>query len=359
MSLPSAIQKLQDQATARSHHGGLFPAGLVAARDYVDIDEMAAAVKNWNHEGVQLSPGAFRGQLLLAHTASMQIHRARLSPEILIRGFAVPGSIVFGIQSGGANRGYWRGEVLRPTDGVTLDGSDEIDFRTTGPTELIVVSVDRSLLGEYLDSIRASLRPADRRRSRLTFLSPIESQWVTRRWKELAACTLHLARRLENSHIARHFEAEMLHALLAKAELEFRDDSRVDRRLAANRAHRYMTLNLDVPMTIKDICKAVGAAERTLHLGFRECFGTTPKRFLKTLRLNATRRDLQHPDHQTTVTDVALRWGLVHLARFAGDYRKLFLESPSETLRRAAGAETCHGVSKPKTDGSIARMQFG
>jgi AraC family transcriptional regulator, ethanolamine operon transcriptional activator len=59
---------------------------------------------------------------------------------------------------------------------------------------------------------------------------------------------------------------------------------------------------------------------------------------VKSVRLTAARRALQDPSATTSVTDVALQRGFFHLGRFAHDYRELFGESPSETLRRALGA---------------------
>jgi transcriptional regulator GlxA family with amidase domain len=37
---------------------------------------------------------------------------------------------------------------------------------------------------------------------------------------------------------------------------------------------------------------------------------------------------------------VAGRWGFVHLGRFASQYRQLFGETPSETLRAPGAART-------------------
>jgi len=342
MAAAVAIQKLQgpEEKPNLSDGGKLFPAGLVAARTFVDVDEMAAAVKKWNHEGVQLAPGEFRGELLLAHTAGMQIHRARLSPAILIRGSAVPWAVVFGVQIGGARRSSWRGETLSPTEIATLDGTDEIDFRTTGPTELLVVSIERGLLEHYVAALGADSVSPHVRNCRLALASRSESQPVTHRWIELTEQARQMAQRLADIGIARQLEARVMEALLVNSHPAAREPSMAERRVMASRAAKHMVEHRDMPMTIADICNAVGAAERTLHLGFREIFGTTPKKFLKVLRLNSARRDLLHPATGTTVTEVALRWGFFHFARFAGDYLELFAESPSDTLRSARGART-------------------
>ena len=114
------------------------------------------------------------------------------------------------------------------------------------------------------------------------------------------------------------------------------------RRLAASRgqwlareAEAWLRENLTEPLTITDLCQAVQASERTLHAAFRKYLGTTPKAHLKTLRLDAARRDLNHAEAGTRVTDVALFWGFLHFGWFSHDYRRSFGETPSDTLRRA------------------------
>jgi len=59
-------------------------------------------------------------------------------------------------------------------------------------------------------------------------------------------------------------------------------------------------------------------------------------RYLKVLRLNRVRRGLRHgTPERDTVTSVALRDRFLDLGRFACEYRQLFGESPSDTLRRS------------------------
>jgi AraC-like DNA-binding protein len=78
-----------------------------------------------------------------------------------------------------------------------------------------------------------------------------------------------------------------------------------------------------------------GASARSLQYAFRVCRGYSPMEFLRRVRLERACEDLRNPGLQQTVTDVAMRWGFLHLGRFAVEYRKHFRESPSDTLRRS------------------------
>ena len=103
----------------------------------------------------------------------------------------------------------------------------------------------------------------------------------------------------------------------------------------ARAAEAWLRENLTEALTIRDLCAALHTSERTLHAAFREHVGTTPKAFVKALRLRAARQDLLQAGPNTRVTDVALRWCFLHFGWFAHDYHALFGETPSRTLRRA------------------------
>jgi AraC family ethanolamine operon transcriptional activator len=89
----------------------------------------------------------------------------------------------------------------------------------------------------------------------------------------------------------------------------------------------------DEPPTVVDICEALGVSERTLQYAFREYAGMSPVSYLRICRLNRVRAALTASDpKETTITKVAMRFGFLHLGRFSGDYKRLFGETPSETL---------------------------
>jgi AraC-like DNA-binding protein len=104
------------------------------------------------------------------------------------------------------------------------------------------------------------------------------------------------------------------------------------RQVLAQRAEELLRRRLPEPVTIRDLCDMIGVSRRSLHLGFREYFGMSPKQYLKKLRLSGARHDLCHAGPGTLVTDVALHWNFFHLGRFASDYTRCFGENPSRTL---------------------------
>lgn len=87
--------------------------------------------------------------------------------------------------------------------------------------------------------------------------------------------------------------------------------------------------------TIPELCKIAKLSERNLQYGFKEYLGITPIRYLRLLRLNGVRRDLLISNNKKDrVIDVALNWGFIELGRFAREYRQLFQELPSATLKK-------------------------
>ena len=92
----------------------------------------------------------------------------------------------------------------------------------------------------------------------------------------------------------------------------------------------------DRPLQVPSLSRALGVSERTLRKLFNEIHGRPPSRHLRMLRLSQVRRALLSArGHLVTVTEIATDFGFTELGRFSVEYRKVFGESPSETLRQA------------------------
>lgn len=103
-------------------------------------------------------------------------------------------------------------------------------------------------------------------------------------------------------------------------------------------AEEFILGQLDQPLRVADIAEAVGISVPTLNRAFRKCHGMGPKAFVKMRRLDRVRSELQRADPQaTSVTEIATKYAFWHLSQFAADYKRVFHETPSETLRHGQG----------------------
>lgn len=108
------------------------------------------------------------------------------------------------------------------------------------------------------------------------------------------------------------------------------------------RARRYIHGNARELMRLEDIEAAAGVSRFRLFNSFRRYFSLSPMAYLKKYRLSAVRQEILEQGALRTISEIALGWGFTHLGRFSADYRKLFDESPSDTLRRS-GNRHLHG----------------
>ncbi len=91
------------------------------------------------------------------------------------------------------------------------------------------------------------------------------------------------------------------------------------------------------PVYLAEICAAIGVSERTLRLCCQHQLGMGPIHYLWLRRMHLARRALLHADPTArTVTEIATEHGFWELGRFSVEYRALFGESPSVTLKRPA-----------------------
>jgi AraC family ethanolamine operon transcriptional activator len=89
-------------------------------------------------------------------------------------------------------------------------------------------------------------------------------------------------------------------------------------------------------ITAVELCTLADCSQRWLEQNFKKRFGVTPKAYVKYLRLARLRRDLQRPPcgEKQTVIELASAYGFWHMGQLAADYRKVYGELPSDTMKR-------------------------
>ena len=106
----------------------------------------------------------------------------------------------------------------------------------------------------------------------------------------------------------------------------------------ASRAAELIEESLDRSQSVSGIAQALDVSERTLLTAFQSRFGTTPRQFIRAMRLNHARALLRQANYpEKLVQDIAAKCGFWDFGRFAAKYKQLFGEYPSETARKATG----------------------
>lgn len=103
---------------------------------------------------------------------------------------------------------------------------------------------------------------------------------------------------------------------------------------ALHKILQYIEQNLKQNIGIEDLSSMSNMSVRSIYNLFSRNFCTTPKSYLKQMRLQKLREELLG-GRVRNVTEVALDYGFCHLGRFSSDYRKAFGELPSETIKRS------------------------
>ena len=143
--------------------------------------------------------------------------------------------------------------------------------------------------------------------------------------------------RLAQPEVATSLERALIDAMIqcvTSTPLEMRATTRRHAEIIA-RLEDLLAANRDRPLYLGEICATTGVSERTLRVCCHEHLGMGPVRYLWLRRMHLARAALIRADPASaTVTGIATDHGFWELGRFSVEYRTLFGESPSASLRR-------------------------
>jgi len=109
---------------------------------------------------------------------------------------------------------------------------------------------------------------------------------------------------------------------------------------------RFCRSRVSESVSVAQLSSVAGVSERSLRNAFKDVYTTSPKRYLKIWQLHQVRRTLRSGESQGgTVTEAATSHGFSELGRFAGAYKSLFGEAPSETLSKARLQRAMQGAA--------------
>jgi AraC family transcriptional regulator, ethanolamine operon transcriptional activator len=300
-----------------------------------DFAEVSSFFSSWQGQFDQLSRGRFAGTLQVVRGRVVRIVRIECNQRVSLRGRDAAGLFsVYPVIAGNA-ASMWQGLRLTPGH-LVLPGTDEETDHCSGrQTDGLGVSLHPAALEE---AARVLLKSEHTSLSRdWAVLSPPPEAFSSLNFQVTRLLTAGVADpSLLGTPEGHGFEQECIRSLVASLfpkpapgpEVSLPARSRLIRR-----AEEFMRARLGDPVSVIDLCRELGASDRTLRFAFSERYGLGPIAYFKCLRLNAVRSRLKANPH-ITIADAAREFGFHHLGNFAADYRRMFGERPSETERR-------------------------
>ena len=305
--------------------------------NFTDFDDYCANVRDWNLDYRQIESGQFSSELLMAGNATMMLTRAQIRRKMIQKGAPPPGMITFGLLVDPGINIHWRNIDISGDMLIVFPENGELDSITYDDFDVFVLSVTEEKLNRFCEALQL---PDIRTLINNDEAFRCDSQQLAefRNWLSSISQQLILSskRGLNMGHLL-HIEQELTDRLINILAGRLHSVSKQTfrkRDLALLTVKDYIADSDSGIPTIPELCQVAAVSERTLEYAFRERYGLTPKTYLLYHRLNAFRKQLRVTDSKIgRITEIARQHGFWHMGALGVDYKKLFAELPSETLK--------------------------
>lgn len=305
-----------------------------------DAHEQAQVQEGWSLQYEQMSNGRFEGQVHLLQLPGVSLIKETANQAVRQRGDLSSDSFLFALPCAPASeQAIFSGRAVGHDD-VMVGPSDGLDLCSPRNFGLMGIVVDATLLQSLWQRT----------------LRPHMADWI--RQQRVVSVGQSRNQNLMAMHHAAFelFKNNDPSSLHTKAIEELRDDvvlAWIDalpfvcandderkietRKQVVDKACELMLQpHAEASLSMLALCKQLGVSRRKLNYCFQEQLGMSPIKYQRTARLNQIRQELKQAPPGQGVQDIATRWGFWHMGQFSQDYKCLFGELPSSTLRWAA-----------------------
>lgn len=233
---------------------------------------------------------------------------------------------------------------IRVSPGIAYVASPtlELELRMSKDCDSVVLAVERGRLEDYLE------QQLQRRLDKpLEFEPRIELR--NHECQELVALMSHMTKQLNlpssslrNAMVQTQAESLLLGTMLINLDHNYRaellSETSTPKPHYIKKAQAYIHENAHKALTPQEVAQEACISLRSIYAGFQAFLHCTPMAYIKGVKLDKIHEELKNaPGHETSVAEVASRYGISSLGNFAASYRRRFGELPRDTLikRRA------------------------
>lgn len=306
-----------------------------------DIDEVnhLLSQSQWQPQLVQLEPGQLVHEYLVAQLGGIQFAEVTANLPMLHRSGSPARTISFALPLSPDPAYTWCGFPLTESQIIVHRANREVNLLGRSDSNFAVVTLDvDDFLSCGMPEDHALFERVFAESTHVLGVNPTTFLRVKHYIQELFMMARTQSEKATHpvmqTIIRNDFLPLLLECLATSQSLP--EASFSHRYTLVKQAEDYMLSHLHQPLTLQDLCTAVGVKSRTLQTAFLAVYGTSPMAYLKIQRLHGARRRLQTANPKThTVVGIATAWGFWHMGYFSRDYKQMFGEAPSQTLKRA------------------------
>lgn len=309
--------------------------------DFVDIDQQAACLTDYDQRYRQLSAGRYRGwfkTLLLG--PSIGVYFETFNQRLDQSGASPRDHYGFIFLFDECKACTLRDRPFGSSDILYLPPGAGFDFSAGPGTQYCVISLARSAFEPFL----AACAPDDGVASSARGAGVIQDAVKAQTLRQMARHAVRMADDCSGPAVVKGtlagFQMSLVsllagYAVSGRASESLRDaDRRTVSADAAFAARDYLHVNGTAGLTVLDLAQRLGVSRRKLEYSFRAQFDLGPAEYIRLVQLNDFRSALlDGANRDLSIGDIAARFGIWHLSRLAHNYRKQFGELPSDTRK--------------------------
>jgi AraC family ethanolamine operon transcriptional activator len=297
-----------------------------------DFDEFADAIKGIAGRFVPTARSEQPWWIETAKLGRIELQQLQIGSAATYAGMGSADTLTIAVPLTEPRRIRVDGHALEQNSLIYLKPEQSLTFAARGPTRWLAITLPMRVNGAGVplfdaERVLTSLEPGTRAQTRPEALA---------RLRELAE-RMSAGEFSEPGAASGEIIAVVRSAIESSSVTPDRHIGRpqVPRTRVISRALAVMESKKGKPLFIDELCRATDVSERTLRNVFQEYFGVGPIRMLKVRQLLEIRVALLEADPgHDTVARTAARFGVWDFSLFARNYKALYGESPSETLRK-------------------------
>lgn len=302
-----------------------------------DFDDFAASTI-WELEAKQIDHGRFRVEFLFFGDSDLQIAEVFYNRKLLQHG-AVLSGYTFAVNHPHSNLITWR-YIEFPLNGIIVFPENREHQGVSLPNHHpFILTISEHLLTIVAEDLGLPEINRIVRKGEICICDPAMIRRV--QTYLLSLCTVMKNTngnylKNQNIHEAKWKITRLILLSLASSETyKSRKRQFHQRKKVVDRVLEYIGSDLNTPRSVSELCRVAEVDERTLRNYFYEQFTLSPKKLINRYKLNLVRSAFKRIDSPgIIISDIANEAGFWHMGQFAKDYKKLFGELPSETIRR-------------------------